>query len=363
MKSVSKVIIQYLGSRIARNIYLWIVILYIVLNNDDRNRVYNDEVYLYGALATSFIIALLTYFNNLVLVPRLLAEKRVGLYFLSATVTLCFFSVVYILVIKLILNHYPDVHVHQISLISTPVTMDWSIPAITDEVTTFLFGLFCWMFIITMAWFMNDYARQKKMAEDAKKKQVETELYFLKNQVNPHFLFNTMNNLYALALKKSDKGPDAILRLSSILRYLLYESNVEKVQFEKEKEIMHAYIDLELLRLPENSNFNFIIESDGNHAIPPLLWLPLLENIFKHGTGVIADTYFIDYKFVISNGMLKISSKNNYKSTLSIDKDKAGGIGLDNLRKRLALLYPNKHTLSLNKDDNYCTVNLEISLS
>ena len=95
--------------------------------------------------------------------------------------------------------------------------------------------------------------------QEVLKKQVEIELDFLKNQINPHFLFNTLNNLYGLTLKKSDHAPDAILKLSMILRYMLYESNVDAIAFEKEKEIMQAYIDLELLRMEKGHDFHFMM--------------------------------------------------------------------------------------------------------
>src|SRR6185437_14342472 len=152
------------------------------------------------------------------------------------------------------------------------------------------------LFQFTMAWYMTDHAKQQKAIEAAKKKQVEAELNFLKSQINPHFLFNTLNNLYALAIKHSDKTPDTILKLSAILRYLLYESNVENISFEKEKEIMQAYIALELLRLSNSNNFTFSISSDNKCNIPPLLWVPVLENVFKHGTRIISDNNFVDYR-------------------------------------------------------------------
>lgn len=363
MNNLTQPILHFLRSRLARNIYMWIVIFYIVLNNDVENRTYAPGIYVLGVIITSTIIATLTYLNNLLLIPKFLAQKRIGIYVVTIVTSLGVFSVLFIVALKLIVRYYPHMLIHQVSLISTPISTDWSLSAILDEIGMFVFGFSLWLFTMTMAWFMNDYAHQKNLAEEAQKKQVETELHFLKSQVNPHFLFNTMNNLYALALKKSDKGPDAILRLSSILRYLLYDSNVDNIPIEKEMEIMKAYIDLELLRLPSQNDFRFTIEVDGNYNISPLLWLPILENIFKHGTGVISNSYFIEYSFVIKNDVLNIHSKNNYKPATGNGLIKAGGIGMGNLKKRLSLLYPDAHRLNFEKDEAYYIVDLEIKLS
>lgn len=364
MSLTVKKIIRALGSRIARNIYLWLVILYFVFNNDTEKRAYPGQVYTIPILITTLLIFLITYFNNLFLVPKLLAQKKRKVYFIVAAIAAVAFSFLYAITLKIIITKYPLIEVHQVSLISTPITTEWTLFRVWDESQTFLFGLLLWLCVMTMAWYLNDYSRQQKLVEEVQKKQVESELHFLRTQINPHFLFNTLNNLYGLAIKKSDKGPDAILRLSSILRYILYNSNAELASFEKEKEIMQAYIDLELLRLPENKDFRFNITADREYNIPPLLWLPLLENVFKHATRIISDNYYINYSFTIEDGVMNIYSKNNYKSAVNGEPvDKNGGIGLSNLRKRLALLYPGKHSIETEKDDQYYTVKVQLSLS
>jgi LytS/YehU family sensor histidine kinase len=218
--------------------------------------------------------------------------------------------------------------------------------------------------MFTMAWYMNDYSKQEKLVEETRKKQIETELSFLKSQINPHFLFNTLNNLYSLALKKSDTAPEAILKLSVILRYLLYDSNTEEVSFDKEKEIMQAYIDLELLRLADNDQLHFSISADNSCKVPPLLWLPVLENVFKHGTRFISTECFVDYRFMIQNNMLTIYAKNRYKNAApSVESDKVGGIGLSNLRKRLNILYPQKHKINIMQDEDYYVTEVQVALT
>lgn len=123
---------------------------------------------------------------------------------------------------------------------------------------------------------------------------------------------------------------------------------------------MKAYIALELLRLPPDSNMSFVIETDHPCAIPPLLWLPVLENVFKHATRVITDYYFIDYRFTIKNGVIDIYSCNNYKPELQNGEKNVGGIGLENLRKRLGLIYPGRYKIETSQTDLLYTVHIQI---
>jgi LytS/YehU family sensor histidine kinase len=147
---------------------------------------------------------------------------------------------------------------------------------------------------------------------------------------------------------------------------MLYESNSNETSFEKENEIMQAYIDLELLRITKKNGLQFHIESDKDYNIPPLLWVPVLENIFKHGTRFISKEYNIEYRFIIHQGSLSIYSKNTFKQANAeneIESEKKGGIGLDNLKKRLALLFPGKHVLYSGKEDDYFITNVLIQLA
>ena len=209
---------------------------------------------------------------------------------------------------------------------------------------------------------MHDHARQRQAALLAQQRQLQTELDFLKAQINPHFLFNTLNNLYALALKKSAQSPDAILKLSAILRYLLYDSNTSTVSFDKEKEIMEAYIDIELLRLDSSELVAISIEADQPYQIPPLLWLPILENVFKHGTRTMAEGNAVSFRFEILQNTLTIYAQNKEKLVSNVQPEQ-GGIGLSNLGKRLELLYPGKHTLAISRENNDYISQLTIALA
>ncbi len=353
-------IISIINSRLVRNILFWVAMIYIVWNNDSKNKIFPVSVYITGIAITTSILMTYTYINNLWLMPAYMRPKKYGAYAWRAALLTLITATVFVLSVKAFITRYPQVSIHHISVFSTVLDTSRTLEQVLYEIGTCALGLLVWLFIMSTAWYMNDYARQRKILEATQHKQLETELHFLKNQVNPHFLFNTLNNLYGLSLKKADNTPDAILRLSSILRYMLYESNSERVPFEKEKEVMQAYIDLELLRLPRGNDFTFHILADKEYLVPPLLWLPVLENVFKHATRVIADTYFIDFAVEIKENVLTISSRNNYKE--SNGNDAQGGIGLSNLRKRLALLYPDKHSISTAPQDDAFVVNITVEL-
>lgn len=353
-------IINIINSRLVRNTLFWAAMIYIVWNNDSGNKILPASVYITGIAITTSILMAYTYANNLWLMPAYMRPKKYGAYTWRAALLTLITAIVFVLSVKAYMVRYPLVKIHHISIFSTIVDTSRTLEQILYEINSCYWGLIVWLFILSTAWYMNDYARQRKILEAAEHKQLETELHFLKNQVNPHFLFNTLNNLYGLSLKKADEAPEAILRLSSILRYMLYESDAERVSFEKEKEVMQAYIDLELLRLPQGNDFKFHIAADKEYLVPPLLWLPVLENVFKHGTRVIADKYFIDFRVEIKDNLLSVYSSNNYKE--GNNNDVQGGIGLSNLRKRLALLYPNKHSINTTTNGDAYVVNITVEL-
>lgn len=347
-----------LGSRLARNIFFWILVVWFFyeLNADADD--YPKQVYLRYKFFSLLILFTLTYINNLLLVPKLLAQKKRIWYFLSAASLLIITSAAYVLLFKHMLQHFPDIKIYEVSIITSPVSNTLSLSAIMDEIPTFAFGLLMWLAAFTMAWYMQDHSRQEKLAQQAAHKQTEAELELLRNQLNPHFLFNTLNNIYGLSLQKSDKAPQSILKLSSIMRYMLYDTDMPLVSFEKEKEVMQAYIDMELLRLQDTGNFHFTIEADRDYRLPPLLWLPILENTFKHGTRHIAEQYHIDFSCTIYNSKLHITSSNNCMNTTN----EPGGVGLANLRKRLDILYPEKYQLHVGRQHDVYKTELTVYL-
>ena len=207
-----------------------------------------------------------------------------------------------------------------------------------------------------------NYVKLKQAAQQLRIEKQEAELSYLRSQTNPHFLFNTLNNIYSLTRDKSDQAPESILRLSKILRFMLYETGGAFISIEQELKIIDDYIALEKLRYDESLriNFNYDVE-DMKQAIPPLLLIPLVENAFKHGVSETRGRPFVDIHLSVKNRQLKFVVKNSVEDAPA-EKDVKENIGLSNLRRQLELLYSD-HNLTVQHDNNFFTAVLKINLA
>ena len=206
-----------------------------------------------------------------------------------------------------------------------------------------------------------DFRILKETAQKLRIEKQEAELNYLKSQTNPHFLFNTLNNIYALARDKSDLAPTSILQLSKILRFMLYETNVDFIAIEQELKIMDDYIALEKLRYDESLtvNFNQNIE-DMKQVIPPLLLIPLVENAFKHGVSETRNQPFVDIHLSVKEHQLKFIVKNSTEVSENEENVKEN-IGLSNLRRQLELLYKDYNLFVFQGESDF-TATLKINL-
>jgi LytS/YehU family sensor histidine kinase len=213
-------------------------------------------------------------------------------------------------------------------------------------------------FKITQEWIRNEKRLRENDAE-----RMNAELHFLKSQVNPHFLFNTLNSIYSLAYKRSETTHHAIAKLSNILRYMLYETDVKTVSLENEYQYLKDYIDLQKLRLYDNTRISF--ETEGNLSsirIAPMLLVPFVENAFKHGVDNTSDCY-IRIRMEVNNHDLLFIVENSVPDKIVSGKDVSSGIGLQNVKRRLKLLYPDNHLLLIDETDNTYSIKLNIRLS
>ncbi|MCJ0742776.1 sensor histidine kinase [Pedobacter montanisoli] len=216
-------------------------------------------------------------------------------------------------------------------------------------------NLIVW-FAIALKFFNLWYKRQQAA--------LQAELNLLKAQIHPHFLFNTLNNLYAHTLSNSPKSPEIVLGLSDILRYMLYECNAEHVKLKKDIEILDSYILIEKMRYEDRLEFNFTKEGDLDHyEIAPLLMLPLVENAFKYGANEKVGQAWINMELSVNDNLLKFKIMNG-KVTHVTKKDNlgVGHIGLQNVHKRLQLIYPNAHQLKIIDEEELFAVILTIDL-
>src|SRR5215213_3591744 len=196
-------------------------------------------------------------------------------------------------------------------------------------------GIFSILFF-TIIMHIYSYIKLKQTAQQLRIEKQEAELNYLRSQTNPHFLFNTLNNIYSLSRDKSDLAPESILRLSKILRFMLYETGGAYVAIEQELKIITDYIELEKLRYDESLqvNFNYDVE-DVKQSVPPLILIPLVENAFKHGVSETRSRPFVDIHLSVRNRQLLFSVKNSTEVQEAIIEN----IGLSNLRRQLELLY------------------------
>lgn len=208
-----------------------------------------------------------------------------------------------------------------------------------------------------------DKINYEKSKSTRKAEQLTTELRFLRSQVSPHFLFNVLNNLVAMARYKSDKLEPSLLKLSGLMRYMLYESDERKVNITTEIDYLNSYIELQKLRFEDDIEILTEMDFDTSTglSIEPMLLIPFVENAFKHGVSLV-EKPFIYIRLNITGNTLNFSVRNRFSREVE-SKDKDSGIGLSNVKARLKLLYKEKFTLAVDSADNIFTVDLSLKLS
>jgi LytS/YehU family sensor histidine kinase len=208
---------------------------------------------------------------------------------------------------------------------------------------------------------ITDKTKADKLIAEKQNENLKTELSFLRSQISPHFIFNVLNNIVALVRLKSEELEPTVLKLSSLMQYMLYEADEEKVLLTSEVEYLQNYIDLQKQRFgPELSlQVTFDIKEDW-HTVEPMLLIPFVENAFKHGNCMLQSSEIIIQLHVVNNH-LHFIVKNRFEER-DTTKDKTSGIGLANVKRRLELLYPNKHTLTIEKANGWFTVSLHLTL-
>ena len=221
-------------------------------------------------------------------------------------------------------------------------------------INTFVVGVALFVLLV------ENWFRTQKYQLVIERERMESELKMLKFQVNPHFLFNTLNNIHTLVYKKSERAPEAILKLSSLMRYMLYETEGNRVSLAKELEYLQNFVELQKLRLAANQQVAFIVEGNPNgHEIAPLLLVPFIENAFKHGARASKDT-LIEVVVKVMDGVLTFSCTNDYWHDAQSEVN--SGIGQANVKKRLELLYSGRYQLNVETQNDKYSVNLTLSL-
>lgn len=288
----------------------------------------------------------MVYLNLYVLMPRLLFARKYIQYGVS---------IIGLFIIVSIIN----VYIHRLNVwlgcpyysINTRFTVANMVSRCFE-----LFSLTCITSGIKLA---KDWLLNLQWIQDKEKQYLEAELNFLKGQIQPHFFFNTLNNLYSLTLKKSDQAPEIVLKLSDLMSYMLYESNVPKTPVSKEITYLQNYIDVEQLRFGDRLQLTFDIEGDIEQAyIPPMLLILFVENSFKHGARHIVHHISISIQLQITNDQLYFRVSNPLPDTPVAGNHT--GIGLKNVQRRLELLYGKDYSLTTEAYNNNYIVSLKI---
>ncbi len=226
--------------------------------------------------------------------------------------------------------------------------------------------IFIAFFIITILikltedWFYLNQIENSSLK--AEKQEIENQLSTLKAQINPHFLFNSLNVLYSLAIDKKEDITNAILQLSDILRYIIYDVEADKITLEKEIDLIKSYIAFEKNRHVKNSKISFNYMVDEQEEIYPMLLLPIIENSFKHGLKSGIEEPFVKIDLIENEHQLTFKLSNNFKEKKLLENNMYKGIGLKNIKENLALIYPKKHTFRTEIKGNVFTVSLSIDL-
>ncbi len=238
------------------------------------------------------------------------------------------------------------------------------------EFLTFVY-MMIQFFFIALTSFLHYLKENFRLSEvdlqvkDLERRQLKAELDSLKAQINPHFLFNTLNNIYSHSLLKSEQAPDMILKLSALMNYIIYECRVDRISLHKEIDFIQNYIALEKVRIDESIRININIDIvENGHEIAPLMFVPFLENAFKHGVNIRQEQPHIDISLTaLTENKINFTIENLMDSGDEPDMEsKHGGIGLDNICKRLQLIYPDRHRIAIDTSDNKFRVELELDL-
>jgi len=357
--------------KISLHVLAWAIILGIPLYFFKRWEVGKDFIWLY--YIGNLINGIIFYTNYLILVPKFFFSSGKLKYYLSVLFLL---TVLYFVSDKsneLVFRYVPgrnnseEVSIPGIEGRKMP-------PPLTDEhfgrppfremhLFNYMFtSLFLVFFSVGMR-VLERHSQTEKLQKELEKEKLNSELAFLKNQISPHFFFNTLNNIYSLISINAEDSQKAVLKLSKLMRYLLYDSEHGNTKLSNEIDFMNNYIDLMKLRVSSKISLNISFPDKYDDInIPPLIFIPFIENAFKHGIS-FREKSFIDISMTTDKESVKFRCTNSLVKIREENETSQSGIGLENVTKRLNLLFPGKHELKINKSETEFEVFLQIKIA
>jgi len=343
-------------SRFLLHLLFWLAVyLFFIIFFGRSSRDYSVTIIFVSMLLPLSIAT--TYFLNYFLIPRYLFTKKYSRFTLF---------VFYTFVISIWLELFISLGVF---IFITNYQSEKMNPSSFDGLLLMVGLYFIIIIAVAIKLVRRSFQIQKKNTElDSRRFQMElklkeAELKLLKAQVHPHFLFNTLNNLYGLTLEKSDEAPKLVLQLSEILDYILYRCEEKRVLLVEELDILKNYIEIEKIRYSGKFKLNTIFpEQSGTLKIAPLMLLPFVENAFKHGVSHSPGVAFVDIKIKLVETNLFFKIENSRYPAPKKEESHSNGVGLKNVRKRLELIYPEKHILKIDEAEETFSVNLTLQL-
>jgi two-component system, LytTR family, sensor kinase len=352
--------------KILLHLIAWVIILGIPLYFFKRWDVPKDFMWMY--YTGNVFNGIIFYSNYLVLVPKFFFESRKARYYLSILVLLTILYFVSDASNEYIFKHVPghnnkeEVQKQESDNVEHP--KPFGRPPFR-EMHLFNFGLtslFLVFFSLGMR-VMERHSQTEKLQKELEKEKLNSELAFLKNQVSPHFFFNTLNNIYSLISINAEDSRKAVLRLSKLMRYLLYDSEHGNTKLSNEIDFMNNYIDLMKLRMSDKVSLTVSFpEKYSDMNIPPLIFIPFIENAFKHGISY-REKSFINISMTATEGTVLFRCANSISKLKEDSESDHTGIGLDNVTKRLNLLFHGKHDLTINRTEIEFEVKLLINFA
>ena len=305
-------------------------------------------------IVSNLVLLCLYYVNSKVLIPRLLAAKKIWQYITS--ILICFF--IYLAAIYFIRANSEEMKNFTQSAVSRG--MSYSGPSFFSggSVTLFLIAFA----VSTGIKVISKWFSAEEVKAEISKQQLETELNFLKTQVNPHFLFNTLNSIYSLAIANNQKTADAVMKLSRIMRYTLEDCQDNYVALQQEIDFINSYIELQKLRLTNNNEVCFTTKGNISSArVAPFVFIPFIENAFKYGTSTHRPSS-IKAQVDVCPQAITFTCQNDFHPN-GKNKAEGTGTGINNAKRRLELLYHKKHNLKITSDEHHFSVLLTINFN
>ncbi len=343
-------------NRTLTHVLFWVIVVLIAPITSDNTITEIREAFIFRIVALP-IKVIATYLLVYYQIPKFWQQRKYLTFILSFAVSAIVFSILY---------RINNIYVAE--TIAGSTAPKESISQIIYEFEYTFFGYFFRVYYYSIVFIIvkmfKDHATKKRRIEILEKEKAITELNYLKAQIHPHFLFNTLNNLYALTLDKSDHAPEVVAKLSEILDYMLYQCNEPKVLVNKEIELLNHYIDLEKLRYGDRLQLTFESNIDDSQAvIAPLILISIVENAFKHGVSSSIASAIVKISLEVKHNHLYFNVFNTKASTPQKDEmDYKKGIGVDNIKRQLELVYPKQYDWNITEESTSYQVNLKIVL-